>query len=105
MFDVCSSAAASPTSKSSANSTSSFSILPTDATSSQMSLPTSTFSSSLDPRLLGLNPKMLQGLDEKALKSLGLDQNNVKSLLTDKCSGIGGTTKAYGPFSEKILEE
>ena len=48
---------------------------------------------------------MLQGLDEKALKSLGLDQNNVKGLLTDKCSVIGGTTKAYGPVSEKILEE
>ena len=26
-------------------------------------------------------------------------------LFLDKCSGIGGTTEASGPFSEKILEE
>jgi len=62
------------------SSSNSFSTVPTSATSTQMSLP-SSFASGLDPRLLGLDPKMLQGLDEKALKSLGLDPNIVKSLL------------------------
>merc|ERR1719288_277459 len=81
MFGM-SSAASSTANSSKANShaSSSFSTQPTSATSTQMSLP-SSFSSGLDPRLLGLDPKMLQGLDEKALKSLGLDPNIVKSLL------------------------
>ena len=77
------SATASPSSKYSLNNTSSFSTIPTSATSTQMSL-ASSFSSGLDPRLLGLDPKMLQGLDEKALTSLGLDPNIVKSLLASE---------------------
>merc|ERR1712223_190824 len=43
-------------------------------------------SGGLDPRLLGLDPKILQGLDENALKSLGLDPQIVANLLDPKSS-------------------
>ena len=61
MFGM-SSGTSSSTANSKANShaSSSFSTQPTSATSTQMSLP-SSFSSGLDPRLLGLDPKMLAG--------------------------------------------
>jgi hypothetical protein len=41
-----------------------------------------------DPRLNGLDPKLLQGLDSKTLQSLGLDPNLVASILNPKSSSL-----------------
>merc|ERR1711935_1015526 len=49
-------------------------------------------SSGLDPRLLGLDPKMLIGLDSKALQSLGLDPKIVASLLEQPSEKSGSKT-------------
>ena len=41
-----------------------------------------------DPRLNGLDPKLLQGLDAKTLQSLGLDPNLVANILNPKSSSL-----------------
>ena len=57
---------------------------PKSSSSGSMSAPPSSSANSLDPRLNGLDPKLLQGLDAKTLQSLGLDPNLVASVLNSK---------------------
>uniref|UniRef100_A0A0K2SX23 Chromodomain-helicase-DNA-binding protein 7 n=1 Tax=Lepeophtheirus salmonis TaxID=72036 RepID=A0A0K2SX23_LEPSM len=67
--------------------------MPKTSASSSMANPL-TSSSGGDPRLLGLDLKMLQGLDSKALQRLGLDPKLVASLLNGGSSSSPNTSKS-----------
>jgi len=78
------------------SNTSTFSTKTSNVNSTQMSIQSLTG----DPRLHGLDPKMLQGLDEKALKSLGLDHNIVKTLIAgdkgSRSSDVNSSARSSG---------